>query len=346
MHKKCKEILKELESGKKLKVWWDFQFPEKEELKIKLKDILENEVDEKYYLKEHQIESFKNSNYITRKKRLQEKDYCDTLCTRDYKEPKCIQIGKLDMRGNDCIKRVYSDEGIAPTLTTMQGGNTQPKIITYNISQKVKVRKYNIDIYLLKAVLTFSKKINKITNSEISEKLKIPITQVEHYFRYDNSFAIPSPEIWFELKNILNIQTDIFDESIMTFEEKENTYEKANRIYDDKGIAPTLTTNEQPKILYNPYNKKVINEIAPTQTCSCGSISSSSQVLSLEKNNSKIRKLTPKECWRLMGFNDEDFEKAKEVNSNSQLYKQAGNSIVVKVLEKIFLNLFKKKNNS
>ena len=50
----------------------------------------------------------------------------------------------------------------------------------------------------------------------------------------------------------------------------------------------------------------------------------------------RIRKLTPKECWRLMGFEDEDFEKASQVNSDSQLYKQAGNSIVVDVLEAIF----------
>ena len=53
----------------------------------------------------------------------------------------------------------------------------------------------------------------------------------------------------------------------------------------------------------------------------------------------RIRKLTPKECWRLMGFDDSDFEKAEKVNSNTQLYKQAGNSIVVNVLEKIFKNL-------
>ena len=58
-------------------------------------------------------------------------------------------------------------------------------------------------------------------------------------------------------------------------------------------------------------------------------------------NNLKIRKLTPKECWRLMGFNDSDFEKAEKVNSNTQLYKQAGNSIVVDVLENIFIELFK-----
>lgn len=50
----------------------------------------------------------------------------------------------------------------------------------------------------------------------------------------------------------------------------------------------------------------------------------------------RIRKLTPRECWRLMGFSDEDFEKAAAVNSNTQLYAQAGNSIVVNVLEAIF----------
>lgn len=55
--------------------------------------------------------------------------------------------------------------------------------------------------------------------------------------------------------------------------------------------------------------------------------------------NYRIRKLTPKECWRLMGFDDSDFEKAEKVNSNSQLYKQAGNSIVVNVLDGILKNL-------
>ena len=53
----------------------------------------------------------------------------------------------------------------------------------------------------------------------------------------------------------------------------------------------------------------------------------------------RIRKLTPKECWRLQGFDDEDCDKAAQVNSNTQLYKQAGNSIVVNVLEAILTNL-------
>ena len=58
----------------------------------------------------------------------------------------------------------------------------------------------------------------------------------------------------------------------------------------------------------------------------------------------KIRKLTPKECWRLMGFRDECFTKAKEQGiSDTQLYKQAGNSVVVNVLYYIFLEIFKNK---
>ena len=56
----------------------------------------------------------------------------------------------------------------------------------------------------------------------------------------------------------------------------------------------------------------------------------------------RIRKLTPKECWRLMGFDDEDLYKAEAVNSNSQLYKQAGNSIVVDVIVKIYEKLFER----
>ncbi len=75
---------------------------------------------------------------------------------------------------------------------------------------------------------------------------------------------------------------------------------------------------------------RVGNQVAQTLTTSCNQ-----GVV----NNYRIRKLTPKECWRLMGFDDEDFEKASQVNSNAQLYKQAGNSIVVQDLEAIFREL-------
>ena len=88
---------------------------------------------------------------------------------------------------------------------------------------------------------------------------------------------------------------------------------------------------------YSPSNhdaSRIVsqNGIAPTVKENHGTVTATMQ-------NLRIRKLTPKECWRLMGFNDSDFEKAEKVNSNTQLYKQAGNSIVVDVLENIFLSL-------
>lgn len=77
---------------------------------------------------------------------------------------------------------------------------------------------------------------------------------------------------------------------------------------------------------------RVGNQISQTLQCNDN--------MGVVTNDIRIRKLTPKECWRLMGFTDEDFEKAKAIPmSNTQLYKQAGNSIVVDVLEAIFKNL-------
>ena len=121
---------------------------------------------------------------------------------------------------------------------------------------------------------------------------------------------------------------------------KGTQFYQQDRIYDSEEIALCQSANEsfnpwyQVNEMYNPYNDKEITDIAPTQTTNCGNKNSSATVL--KKEGLRIRKLTPKECWRLMGFDDEDFEKAKQVNSDSQLYKQAGNSIVVDVLEAIF----------
>lgn len=84
------------------------------------------------------------------------------------------------------------------------------------------------------------------------------------------------------------------------------------RVYNDEGLAPTISTMEGGG--RNPY-------------------------ISEHQTEFRVRKLTPKECWRLMGITDEDYEKASKVVSNSQLYKQAGNAIVVNVLEGIFKNL-------
>lgn len=309
-----------------------FQFPEKEPLKLRLKDMLEEQVDEKYYLSDTQIERIKTTTYNVGKTRIQEKDYCDTLCARDWKDPKCVRIGNIygEGTGTGYAGNVYNDNGLSPALSTMSGGNRQPMIleepqlITHNIQQTVKVRKYPVDIEKLKEQLRNAKLEQDLNNRQMAEILNIPQTQVEHYFRTDNSFAIPSPEIWLKLKNILKIETDEFDESIMTFEEKDGIYEKANRVYDEQGLAPTLTQQEEkiiertPLKFLNRNQKNIDGDYA-----FCVDSSNTGGIKETTESSIRIRKLTPKECWRLMGFDDEDFEKAEKVNSNTQLYKQA-----------------------
>ncbi|HEM2639433.1 DNA cytosine methyltransferase [Streptococcus suis] len=110
---------------------------------------------------------------------------------------------------------------------------------------------------------------------------------------------------------------------------------QVGRVYDPNGISPCLNTmqggNREPKIIQrgHGYNKGGEHDTAPTLTSN-----------SYQENNHlldgyRIRKLTPRECWRLQGFPDWAFDKAQAVNSNSQLYKQAGNSVTVNVIEAI-----------
>lgn len=84
------------------------------------------------------------------------------------------------------------------------------------------------------------------------------------------------------------------------------------------------------------YNKRVYDPeyLCPTLVCCKGG---QQEVKILRETT--VRKLTPREYWRLMGFTDEDFDKVRPIMSDRQLYKQAGNSIVVNVLEGILKNL-------
>ena len=133
------------------------------------------------------------------------------------------------------------------------------------------------------------------------------------------------------------------------------------RIYDTEGLSPTLHSmqggNLQPMVIVPEATKKgyaeavagdSINLEQPNSKTRMGrvghgiapTLTSTTAAEKVIEPSLRIRKLTPKECFRLMGFDDADFEKAEAVNSNTQLYKQAGNSIVVDVLEHIFNSLF------
>lgn len=223
-----------------------------------------------------------------------------------------------------CIDDIYANreprfyEEQAPCLRSERFGlkvayidkNTN-KCIKEIVPQTVKIRVNEVDVEGLKDLLRESKKKLHLTNKDIAEQLDIPLTKVEHWFRTDNCFAIPDDDIWFDLKKILCIDNDNFDKSIMEFEYRDGVYEKSDRCYYDYGVCPTLTCNDDTKIIitgtpyidknyqkfyeehgyipemFNAYNCSEITDIAPTLTCNCGSATTSSSVLKIEKINNK-----------------------------------------------------------
>lgn len=271
-------IRKDVDNGK-------FKFPEQIPLTTRLKDILEKTVDEKYYLSGDKVESIL-ANFIARQNEasginLKDQattfdgltDVAHTLMARDYKgfgnqsmtgviEPSIIKVGQLDS-SFDQSGRVYSAEGIAPTVMSnshgkTSGGYTSPKIlvdensdklIKVEVPQTVNVRKHEVDIDALQKLLRDAKSKSSFTNKDIAEKLDQSLTTVEHWFRTDECFSIPSPDVWMSLKELLNITTDDFDESITTFEERLGVFEKSNRCYLENGISPTITCGQNEKII-------------------------------------------------------------------------------------------------
>ena len=260
-------IRKDIDNG-------SFEFPKPFELELRLKDMLEDQVDEKYYLSEDIQKRFKFTDDTFTKSIVgttkpdfrtigqrdlvyQENGVMGALVATDYKQPKQIletkRLGGVfdTEKSKHQAGSVWDKDGLSPTLDTMQGGWRQPCIIDDN------------DTY-----------VNK----------------------------------------------------------------KYREFVDENGYVPDM---------FNPYHKTEVKEIAPTQTTYCGSTTSSATVLvntnaiKDEQKSLRIRKLTPRECFRLMGFDDSDFDKVEGNLSDTQLYKQAGNSIVVNVLEEIYKELFK-----
>ena len=131
---------------------------------------------------------------------------------------------------------------------------------TLDLEMEVMVRKYEVDKEKLCATLRDAKAEMKLSNKDIATVLEQPLTLVEHWFRNDSSFAIPQPEIWENLKKLLNIQTDEFDKSIMEFEYKPSEYDMRNRIHIGE-VEATLTTNsKEDKYLLPIHEPYVMNE--------------------------------------------------------------------------------------
>ena len=285
-------IKKELDNGK-------FTYPEPFDNGMRLKDILEENVDEKFYISEYKVQRFlTNLNnedallydacQVKREGKSREyNDFCPILTARDYKDPRLVndnvvkQIGTISKcEGNwknPQVGRIYSTDGCSPTLNTCGGGSHEPKIVQLgNVNPSGKGMNGNVfDENGLAPTLTTNK----------GEGNKIAIRQ-----------ATKKGYIECELGGVADL----------SYPESKT---RRGRVQENGQICPTITATE-------------------TGVCRI-------------ESPIRIRKLTPKECFRLMGFSDENFEAAERMVSNSQLYKQAGNSIVVDVLYYILVELYK-----
>ena len=172
----------------------------------------------------------------------------------------------------------------------------------------------------------------------------------------------PKQELKLKLKDMLEDEVDekyyLSDKMLnycMGVNQKESKFPRKERFLqslnmtNNKNIATTISTNAGNRPVDNfiigstqKHTKVSTDGVVPILTSAMGQ---GGGHVPMHNYDLKIRKLTPKECWRLMGFDDEDFEKAAKVNSNTQLYKQAGNSIVVNVLEAIFKELLSNDSN-
>lgn len=247
----------------------NFKFPEPMELKLRLKDMLEDDVDESYYLSEDKISRIAH--------------------WKAYQKP---------------FKRVLGKNSISPTLTTRGAGEEHSGMITYceELDNTTDLQEECLNI------------------KDTAKLIKVGDLQNNDYvvgdFRYDEGFR--------PRKNGLCpcLTTKVGGTSL-----------SANPLY--------VTRREEVmenKVIQDGYIKKGEN----------GKKHQSNTVYDAKCNDSMgvvdknlcIRTLTPRECWRLMGFDDSDFNKVKDEMSKTQLYKQAGNSIVVNVLEGIYRELF------
>lgn len=202
-------------------------------------------------------------------------------------EGRIIVIGRMDHTIDNTLEsanRVYSVDGISPTIPTCCGGGHEPKILEEKQMETVKIRQATKDGY---------------AECEIGgvADLNFPSSTTRRGRVVENGTVSPT------------LQTDGGICRIEKVGQISNDGSQYGTVVDEGGLAPTLSAGT------HGYANSCI------------------------KQKYKIRKLIPLETFRLMNFDDEDFYAAESVNSDTQLYKESGNSIVVACLCAIFSQL-------
>ena len=251
-----------------------------------------------------------------------------------------VKIGNVNPSGSGMNGEVYQANGLAPTLTTNKGEGQKiaiPVLTPDRAEKRQNGRRFKTDGEPM-FTLTAQDRHGVVVENEIKKYGTIQPNYNQSGVVYDTDGIAPT---------IRAYQGGGLEPKII---QRGHGYNKGG----EHDIAPTLTSNS-----YHENNVLKITE-ATKQGYAEAEIGDS---VNLSHPNSKtrrgrvgkqiantlltgesqgvvgpdfrIRKLTPRECWRLQGFPDWAFDKAQEVNSNSQLYKQAGNSVTVNVISAI-----------
>ena len=301
---------------------YNYDFPQPKPLKLKLKDLLEEEVEDKYYLSDKMIK-------------------CFTDMTDRNGFVRGERFNPINPEINDKAYTVTTGAGNRPTDNFIIDNLTKD---TENYIEWKEKGKLDIDCRAFKEDKVMSTIMTTPKNKVV---LKIPEATKQGYaIAHDgDGVYINRPHQkrgCVQKDKIQTLKTSVDDIGVVV---KDNLKSKLCNDLIEKGIAKE---NDVIKHSYTGQimdgNKKCIemNNLMPTMTTRPDCLG----VTVKDNSNLRIRKLTPKECFRLMGVKDEDYERIAVNQSNSSLYHLAGDSIVVNVLMAIFKELLNDCNKS
>lgn len=289
-------------------------WPEPFDNGLRLRDVLDDEVDEKYYISDEKAQALFSSTYVGRRNSIHTgRGVVSTLCARDYKEPKCVCVGNMNPSGRGMEGNVFSVETLSPTITTNKGEDPRvavPCLTPDRLNKRQNGRRFKDDGEPM-FTLTGQDRHGVLQIGSFSRE---DIKDNERQRRvYSEEGCSPSVLARTDSPKVLQVGNIV--------DAPNRADPQRGRVYSSDGVSPILNTMQG-----GGLEPKVITD----------------DTYGVVADNYRIRKLTPTECWRLMGFTDNDVKKCMDIGiSNTQLYKQAGNSIVVDVLEAIFRQLFK-----
>ena len=333
---------------------YNYNFPKKIPLEKKLKDLLEDSVDEKYYLSDKAINGVLNTNFECSKleSRIEKNGIIPTICARDYKDPKLVIEDNSFLKVKEATKKGYKEAYEGDGIDISGRMETHRGTVQSGMAQTIKT---SIDVGVVV-------KENNLKTQMCNELIASGKVKENDVIRHSYSTSRMNGEMKDIQQNNISPTLDtradclgvvVKDEYIGTYDYAQSdtlrpTEESRTHIGNDisgtvlaSGNQNGIIVKDSPVLLGGIGEKdsnggtqwKQQNRIYSSDATS---ISVTTGFHPFYNQNLRIRKLTPKECFRLMGVKDEDYENIAKNQSNSKLYHLAGDSIVVNVLMGIF----------